>query len=207
MTVRELADEYARFNALRTLQSAPAAAHVELPVEECTAEVERSLTERGYRLEYRLRYLTAPPGAPAPTHDIRRWTDGDAFLDLLNPDLAPEIKAAKSRYYCTERFRVFVAHVDGRPAGWATLYVADDGRHGYLANAYTHPDFRRRGIQRDLLRARMRDAADLGLESLVTDVVEDTTSERNCERAGFRRAARHAVWVRPAEPPAAGSES
>jgi ribosomal protein S18 acetylase RimI-like enzyme len=75
------------------------------------------------------------------------------------------------------------------------MFVAEDGKHGYLANAFTQPDYRGRGIQRDLLLARLHDGAELGLDLLVTDVESGTTSLRNCWRVGFEIESVDLIWT------------
>ncbi len=175
---------------------------IDLRIENATAPVVNELLHRRYRPTISLYFLAAQTaGRQADaTHDIRRLgpNEAGAFLDLLEteggPAIPADVRAAKAPYYCTDRFRTFVAQVDGRPVAWATMYVTDDEKHPYFANAFTHEEFRGRGIQRDLLLARMRDAAELGLDTLVTDVVPGTTSLRNCRRAGFEIETANCLW-------------
>jgi len=176
---------------------------IDLRIENATAAVVNELLQRGYRPTAHLCFLAARAATPPPgnrTDNIRRWESDEAnsFLDLLEQgsgaEIPAEVRAAKAPYYCTDRFRTFVASVDGYPVAWATMYVTDDQEHGYFANAFTHEEFRGRGIQRDLLRARMHDAVELGLETLVTDVEPGTTSLRNCRRVGFQMETVHAIW-------------
>ena len=171
--------------------------------EDCTPQVQAELEQRGYARTGGLCFLAleAPWPIESVQHEIRRWTaiESDAFLDLLevagDSTIPAETRAAKRGFYCSDRFRTFVAEVDNHPIAWATMYVADDARHGYLANAYTHPDYRGRGVQHDLIRARLQDGAELGLATLVVDVEPDTTSLRNCSRAGFELVSVHEIWT------------
>lgn len=65
-------------------------------------------------------------------------------------------------------------------------------RASILGSAMTRQSHRRRGIQRLLLDARRR----CGAETHFVDVEPDSTSERNCSRAGFAPFERRQVWTR-----------
>jgi GNAT superfamily N-acetyltransferase len=85
----------------------------------------------------------------------------------------------------------FVAYDGPEPAAAALLFVA--GRTGWLGAAGTRPRFRRRGGQGAVLAARIRAAAELGLEALATETGErlpdrPSNSYRNILRFGFEEA-------------------
>ncbi len=186
-------------------KSEGAAPRIDLRLEHCTPDLKDGLHRAGFEQTESLCYLghdVCDIANPADGVDIRRWhtDDADAFLDLLESaggeEIPAEVRSAKREYYCTDRFRKFVAYVKGSPVAWATLFVTDDGKHGYLANAYTDPRHRGRGLQRELLLARLHDSAELGLETVVTDVEPGTTSLRNCRRVGFQIESVHLLWER-----------
>ena len=94
---------------------------------------------------------------------------------------------------------LFVARVDGRVAGSAGLSVASTtlGRVAELYIASTLPDFRGRGVQAALLRARLSAAKAAGCALAVVMARPANASARNTERAGFRLAFTKATFARP----------
>ncbi len=94
---------------------------------------------------------------------------------------------------------LFVARVDGRIAGSAGLSVAQTplGPIGELYIASTLPDWRGRGVQAALLRARLAAARDAGCALAVVMARAANTSARNTERAGFHLAFTKATLARP----------
>ncbi len=80
--------------------------------------------------------------------------------------------------------RLYLARVDGEPAGAAELHV--EAGVGSLEVAGTLPAFRGRGAQSALLRRRIADAAALGCDLVVSQTASGSTSQANMERAGLR---------------------
>lgn len=164
------------------------------------SEVSQALISHGFAPRLSLAFLQRellPHEAPRVC--VERWGPerADEFLALMSTSGArcePAVWAVQRRHYCTDTFRTFVAVIDGRPCAWATSFV--DGGAAYLANAYTQDDLRRRGAHTALLRARLTDAAELGLETAWTDVEWGSDSHRNCTRAGFDLLTVHTHWMR-----------
>jgi hypothetical protein len=78
---------------------------------------------------------------------------------------------------------LYLAKVDGNVAGGGALFVRD-GIAG-LFGASTLVEFRRRGVQRELIRARMEAARKAGCEIALTFARPGSISERNILRNGF----------------------
>jgi hypothetical protein len=78
---------------------------------------------------------------------------------------------------------LYLAKVDGNVAGGGALFVRD-GIAG-LFGASTLVEFRRRGVQRQLIRARMEAAQKAGCEIALTFARPGSISERNILRNGF----------------------
>jgi GNAT superfamily N-acetyltransferase len=111
-----------------------------------------------------------------------------------------ELLAALARIaQAREDTSLFVARVGGRVAGSAGLSVAESalGRIGELYIASTLPEFRGRGVQAALLRARLAAARAAGCALAVVMARPANTSARNTERAGFRLAFTKATFARP----------
>lgn len=89
--------------------------------------------------------------------------------------------------------------LDGdEPAGAAGLFAADGA--AYLGLAGTLPEHRGRGAQTALLSARIRRAAELGCDVVVTETGErrddrPSNSYRNILRAGFTEVGVTANWI------------
>ena len=104
----------------------------------------------------------------------------------------PVAEAAYARWIGLPGVTAFVARLDGRVAGSGGLAAA--GGIGYLANAATPPEWRRRGVQTALIAARIDAAARAGCEEVVALAEFASPSRRNLERAGLRVAYTQAVW-------------
>ncbi|KAL4799710.1 hypothetical protein BDV19DRAFT_384999 [Aspergillus venezuelensis] len=86
--------------------------------------------------------------------------------------------------------RLYFAKIDGSFAGGAGLAYLDTP-FGQVAELYidsTIPDFRGRGVQTALLKARLAEAKKHGIKSAVVNTRPGTGSARNIERVGFKLA-------------------
>jgi GNAT superfamily N-acetyltransferase len=82
-----------------------------------------------------------------------------------------------------------VAVLDGTPVGAASVMVL--GLIAMLGGAATLPAFRRRGVQRALIEARLAVAARAGCELAVVTADPVSSSGRNVERTGFQLICNH----------------
>lgn len=175
-----------------------------------------TLTARGYRLtgfENVLgRPVTADDRPPVvagmsitalPQEDWRTWMnvaldgfgtpDGSAPGEESYPREALEGMFAD--FASTPGFQRYLLHVDGEPAGAASLRI-DDGL-AQLCGAATLPQFRRRGIQAALLRLRLADARQAGCDLAVVTTQPGSKSQANAMRQGFALLYTRAVLVKP----------
>jgi hypothetical protein len=158
-----------------------------------------ALTSRGFATGGRLLWLAAEPRIATPGVPVLRLGPGqrDLVRDLLHAEWPVEDRIWKLREanHCTDRFRAFgIRGADGGLDAMATSFI---GEHGVvLGNAYTREEVRGRGYQRALLVARVSDAAESGVDLVLTDVEPGTTSHRNCERSGFRTLVEQVIWER-----------
>jgi GNAT superfamily N-acetyltransferase len=90
--------------------------------------------------------------------------------------------------------RKYLAWVDDKIVGGAGLTVRE-GIVGLLG-ASTLPEFRRRGIQRELIRVRMAAAAKAGCDIALSFALVGSSSERNIIRNGFRVAYTRTKFMR-----------
>lgn len=78
---------------------------------------------------------------------------------------------------------LFVARVDGQPAGTGELLLDDE--LAWLSADSTLPAFRRMGVQGALQRHRLQLAADSGARIAVSETAPGSDSQRNMQRLGF----------------------
>jgi Acetyltransferase (GNAT) family len=187
--------------ALRSLPSGIVG--LELTPTQLTAEVAAQLLELGFTPAYQLCYLGASPksGISVEREVVRLdSSQADFFLDLLQlegVDFPPDKRARKRSYYCTEQFQTYVVKAaDGTVCGWSTMFV--NGKVAYFGNSFTLPQFRQSGAHSALVAARLRAAAELGLEVAYTDVGHGSHSHYNCERRGFRMLTVNTIWAKRA---------
>ena len=103
------------------------------------------------------------------------------------PDGAPEAFGGLIEpLYQMEGAATFMATIDGTIVACAAGLIIPEHRVFALCGAGTKAEFRGRGIQTALLRARMAAAAEAGCEYAVVVTQGGTTSQRNAERLGFR---------------------
>jgi ribosomal protein S18 acetylase RimI-like enzyme len=103
------------------------------------------------------------------------------------PDGAPEaFRGLIGPFYQMEGALAFVASIEGRLVACGTGLVIPEHRIFALCGAGTLAEFRGRGLQTALLRARMSAAVEAGCEYAVVVTQGGTTSQRNAERLGFR---------------------
>jgi hypothetical protein len=97
--------------------------------------------------------------------------------------VVPEIVEVMKMFALSPGVECYLARVDGKVAGGATLAIRD-GVAG-LFGASTLPAFRKRGVQTALLHARLRRAAEAGSDLAVCLAQPGSTSQRNIVRQGF----------------------
>ncbi len=103
------------------------------------------------------------------------------------PDGTPEpYKDLITPLYSMEGAVTFAASMDGALAACGAGLVIPEHRVFAVCGAGTAAEFRGRGLQTALLRARLAAAAEAGCEYAVVVTNGGTISQRNCERMGFR---------------------
>ncbi|MGA2022664.1 MAG: GNAT family N-acetyltransferase [Candidatus Sulfotelmatobacter sp.] len=155
--------------------------------------------ERGYsiaelnnvlyrRLDPEEKFPAAPPGC-----EIRRGRPEEArelggiVERAFFPEGAPEaFKDLLTPLYQMEGALTFAASVEGKMVACGAGLVIPEHRIFAVCGAGTAAEFRGRGLQTALLRARLAAAAAAGCEYAVVVTQGGTASQRNCERLGFR---------------------
>jgi GNAT superfamily N-acetyltransferase len=136
--------------------------------------------------ELRLAEVATADGAAAFGHIVRV---GFGLPEATEPRLAG---MPDSGWLC------WLAFDGDEPTGGGALYAAEGV--AYLSFAATLPEHRGKGAQNALLAARIRRAAELGCDLVITETGErradqPSNSYRNILRAGFREDAVTANWL------------
>jgi ribosomal protein S18 acetylase RimI-like enzyme len=141
-----------------------------------------------YRRLNREERFAVPPG-----FEIRRGIREEAEVAsaiverAFFPDGAPEaFQGLLTPLYQMEGAVTFVASIEGKMAACGAGLVIPQHRVFAVCGAGTLAEFRGRGLQTALLRARLAAAAEAGCEYAVVVTQGGTPSQRNCERLGFR---------------------
>ena len=155
--------------------------------------------ERGYaiaelnnvlyrRLDSEERFPAPPLGCEIrPSRLAEAETAGAIVEGAFFPDGAPEaFRGLIAPFYQMQGALPFVASIDGRLVACGTGLVIPEYRVFALCGAGTLADFRGRGLQTALLRARMAAAVETGCEYAAVVTQGGTISQRNAERLGFR---------------------
>jgi ribosomal protein S18 acetylase RimI-like enzyme len=121
------------------------------------AKLGRELARLGFfQSGFHLSLIGEPAGLARGASSMEGYLD--AYVEgwgIAEKDHA-QFKANVRPWLSQPGWSLYVGHANGRPVAAATLYLHDG--IGYLADAATHPSFRRRGLQSAPLRRRIRDA-------------------------------------------------
>ncbi len=147
------------------------------------------------------RDVTAPPAARTSLRvaEVAAPDEAAAFARIVRESYGlPAAIEPRLARVADMGWRCWVAYDGDEPVGAAGLYAADGV--GYLGFAGTLAAARGLGAQSALLAERMRRAADLRCDLLVTETGERTegrpsNSYRNILRAGFRETVVTAHWL------------
>jgi len=116
------------------------------------------------------------------------------------PEGAPEpYRGLVTPLYQIDGASVVVATVESRMVACGVGLIMPDHRVAGMFGAGTIVEFRGRGLQTALLRTRMAAAARAGCEYAVVVTQGGSTSQRNCERLGFRVAYSKVTVVKKVE--------
>jgi len=169
--------------------------------------------QRGYAIAELNNVLYRKLGAgekfPSPSagYEVRRGTPDEAEAagaiveTAFFPDGAPEaFRGLITPLYQMKAGLAFVATVEGKPVACGTGLVIAKHKVFALCGAGTLADYRGRGLQTALLRARLAAAVNAGCEYAAVVTQGGTTSQRNVERLGFHVAYSKVTVIKQLEP-------
>lgn len=187
-------------------RGAPAAAEicplVDMKLYERLAKRGYQLLEVSDMLYLKLPDAALPPELPtgvtvraAQPHELKLLTETVAQGFAEHFPVTRELLEVMESFAHREGAASFLAYVDGELAGGGVVSAHE--KVGGLFGASTLPAFRRRGVQRALLAARIQWAVAQGCDLAVTITQNGSVSHRNMERFGFRIAYTRTKLFRP----------
>ena len=166
-------------------------------------EVTDALLLSGFRVENYSSVMVASPVPQPPSGDVDVEEIGrdqlDVFLDTMNlgfdtpPALLVNLRRNQSFWCDVPTWHLFLARVDGVPAGAGVLSIHDDV--GYLAAGCVLPAFRGRGLQTALIAARLKRAAARRCSVVCGGAAWGSQSQRTQQRAGLPIAHVKTIWT------------
>jgi hypothetical protein len=129
----------------------------------------------------------------ASSGEQERWTNINARgWGHEHPEVLDFLLRTTAISFSREGGVCFLAEIDGQTGAAGTLCLHDGV--ALFAGATTVPELRRRGLQRALLRERMRYAFDHGCDLAMIVAEAGSDSQRNAEREGFQIAYTRRKW-------------
>jgi GNAT superfamily N-acetyltransferase len=171
--------------------------------------------ERGYHVSefsnVMLRPVDSESYPETPGIGIRRVGREEIDLWVLtvaqgfaeNYPVTQELLSVMKMFALGKRTECYVASIEGRIAGGATLAIR--GRIAGLFGASTLPEFRKRGIQTALLHTRLRRAVEEGCVWAMSIAQPGSISQRNITRLGFQSLYTRVKFERPVPLKGAGN--
>ncbi len=117
--------------------------------------------------------------------EIGSWGEVVVAASEMAPALAGAWRASEDGLARHAHHHRFVAYLDGKPVGAASLHTHHSV--GWLCAASVLPEARGRGVQRALLAARAERAEALRCDVIGAAAVDGGASAENVRRMGFRR--------------------
>jgi GNAT superfamily N-acetyltransferase len=99
--------------------------------------------------------------------------------------------------YTKEGWHFYLASVDNEPAGVGVLFIKDEV--AILTDTSTIPKFRNLGIQKLLIKERIKQARKMNCNYIVGQTCVGSTGQLNMEKMGMKIAYTKAIWNRQTE--------
>jgi GNAT superfamily N-acetyltransferase len=167
-------------------------------------EVAVELSKRGFINSEQLVFLQSASQVDKDLkHNIRivKVTEESAreFVNIVvstnnGVDISEEVIERKKHYFYRLDFHNYIVYIGEKVAGIGSLFTR--GNEGYIANDYTFPEFRGKGVQTALLTQRIREAKEMGIINLYTDVEFGSISHNNMEKLGFKTIFINSFWIK-----------
>jgi GNAT superfamily N-acetyltransferase len=122
---------------------------------------------------------------PVASEELEHWVDVLLRCFFQEPEAPPPaLREGAIAMGMVSGVTGWLARVEGQPAGGGSLMIHD--RVALICGDGTLPRFRHRGVQTELLRARLSHARAEGCKLAAICTQPGSGSQRNAERQGFR---------------------
>lgn len=145
-----------------------------------------------------LRPAVEPP-PPVEIREVATHEEMDAHIDIqlgaygISQEVIDRLRPLRRTWRESPDRRFYLAYVDGCPAAQAILHWRED--IAYLESAGTLTAYRRRGLQRALIRRRINDAIGLGCRVIIGGADFENDSRKNQMACGLTTAYLAALWA------------
>jgi GNAT superfamily N-acetyltransferase len=120
------------------------------------------------------------------------------FLQLIalsnEMELDQELFNRKAGYFFQSNFQNYIAYIGREAVGMGSLFIKAE--EGYIANDFTFPLHRGKGVQKALLHHRIQAAKKIGLTKIYTDVEFGSASHNNMLKCGFQTVFMNSFWIK-----------
>ncbi|MFP7299043.1 GNAT family N-acetyltransferase [Neobacillus niacini] len=167
-------------------------------------EVSKSLMSKGFHCAEQLVFLEMEPKIGEYEHNdevkLVKVTKENVveFLQLIarsnEMEIEDELIERKAAYFVGPFFQNFIAYIGQEAVGMGSLFI--HGEKGYIANDFTFPLYRGKGVQKALLHHRIKVAGEMGLTKIFTDVEFGSASHNNMLKVGFRTVFINSFWMK-----------
>lgn len=140
-------------------------------------------------------YSSSNPAVVAEEWDIGRVEDYiDLFLgaDEVSVGAKDDVRDLERCEYKEPGLHFFIARLEGNPVAAGSIVI--NGKVGRLKSSATLPEFRKRGCQAALLKARFDLAQQSGCEYMIVGTGLHSASHRNLERFGMKIMCMTTTW-------------
>jgi GNAT superfamily N-acetyltransferase len=166
-------------------------------------DVAKALNSKGYFSAEQLAFLQISADAITQNFNPIKMVQvteehAEQFIELIGMSngtvYEDSLIKQKSDYFHLPNFKNYIAFIGDNPAGIGSLFIS--GNEGYIANDFTFPEFRGKGIQTALINHRLHEAKKLGLEKIYTDVEFGSISHNNMAKIGFQLVYVNSFWMK-----------
>lgn len=166
-------------------------------------EVAQALMNRGFVCCEQMAFLELEPDFNMCENgeiEIVRVTEENVteFINLIalsnEKEIKKELVQKKAKYFVRPNFQNYISYLGEKAIGIGSLFIK--GEEGYIANDFTFPLYRGKGVQKALLNLRIKVSKEMGLKKLYTDVEFGSISHNNMQKLGFKTIFINSFWMK-----------
>jgi GNAT superfamily N-acetyltransferase len=110
----------------------------------------------------------------------------------INKEMHEAIKRNINHWLDIPNWHLYISKISNESAGISILYIKDE--IGYLADTAIIPKFRGKGIQKELISHRVKEALSKGCKKIMGRAEFGSISQRNMETLGIKVSYTKSIW-------------